>query len=963
MHSKYADAVQAYRAAHGEQDSDPKKKKKKTKQGPERLPGVVPGLAGMGLLGLGGAYGLASDRHAQAVGDAINLHGTPLEGGETALTRYTNMLSPGASSRPFGLSIGNLLSTARSSGTLMKTLGVPEGYHATHPGSFVDSEMHYDQFRKGPIAAYQHMMHPNKMMNRPEFAEGGKSYPEYMKPHFDKAWREFIHPQTGIPELRGNGNWLEPHEIDMNVIPYDKQREFLRQYHENLPPEVRAVKERAENAESTSAGLEANLKNYKPVAQHALAARQQLKQLGLGGLGASAGGGLGHLLMRNRKRKHPLAYWASVLGGAGLGGAASYFGSTDQGRQQAAGLLDRLFAKRALDATGSREDTLRKSGSSFVPASKEASMFNPPSLRGFMPSPLTSNRYSATFPAGGALPAKPNPLSGSHAVPTMTADAQGVQQAMAKRAREVFFKFSECSLKPSAAGEGDKKFKYDPAADAKGADAFKSLDAYMKKAGLNSFQANFFGRLIQAGLDEAQLRQATKLASERFGREVAEELNSGIEKLASGLKVLGGLAGGVAGVGKKMLPAAKKWTGVRSFNPVSGVQDLTKSYQNASTVTEGLKQVGGRVGSRALTGAATGALNPYTGIGTGDPSQGNFQGDNLKNLLASTAAGAVGSQLGGRGVQQLQRRALAGEGIGMGFGMGGELAAKVTGNEALSGHTDTLSRFGYLGGAALPAKVKGVPASVGLRGSFSGPMGYADKLDPVNLAMSGAGKAYRAGGLPALAHAATATGALAAGGGGVYLAGKAHEANQNLKAMTENVGQQMTGLRSDVNASLAPVQSAADKANGLFSGFTGENRDWLVPLLLGGLGAGGGYMLGGGAGAALGGIGLPLIQMLMKNPQLLSSMLNGQQAPPPVAPAAAQPEASAAPVTPNVPQQQAAQQQAQEDSEVQRQLQEPVAPVNDQQTEAPENEIVRQQAQQAAYANNAPAMSRAVLQS
>lgn len=315
---------------------------KKKKPG---LPLLSAGLGGVGALGLGAAYGMASDQHAGNLRNALARHGTPLEPGETQLSRYTELLSPGANSRPFGQSIGTILSAARSSPMLMSIMGVPDGYAASKPGSFLDAEMHYDQFRKGPISAYAHMMHPNKMMNKPEYAVDGKSYPDTMKPHFDAAWRNFADPDYGVSALKGNARWLEPHEIDTDRVPYDRQVEFMRNYHRNLPPEARALRERAENSPETTQGLEANLKNYLPVMRGALSARDMLKGVGMAGAGAGAGGALAHYLMRNRKKKNPLAYWASVLGGTGLGGAASYFGGSEMGRQQLAQFITSQLKK------------------------------------------------------------------------------------------------------------------------------------------------------------------------------------------------------------------------------------------------------------------------------------------------------------------------------------------------------------------------------------------------------------------------------------------------------------------------------------------------------------------------------------------------------------------------------------------------------------------------------------------
>jgi hypothetical protein len=273
----------------------------------------------------------------------LALHGTPLQPGETSLSRYGEILSPGANSTPFGLSIGNILSTARQYPETLKRFGI-NADPADKPGSFIDAEMHYDQFRKGPISAYYHMTHPNKMMGEAKYNVGDKSYPEFMRGHFNNAWRQFIHPQTGVEEMRGNAGWLEPHEIDTQKIPYDKQVQFMHDYEKTLPPEVQKIRQGAESHPDATAGLEKNLKSYMPVMRHALDARDKLKHIGLAAGGAGAGGALGHYLMRNRKDKNPLGYWASVLGGTGLGGAAGYYGGTAQGQQQMAGLIEHLKA-------------------------------------------------------------------------------------------------------------------------------------------------------------------------------------------------------------------------------------------------------------------------------------------------------------------------------------------------------------------------------------------------------------------------------------------------------------------------------------------------------------------------------------------------------------------------------------------------------------------------------------------
>ena len=53
-----------------------------------------------------------------------------------------------------------------------------------------------------------------------------------------------------------------------------------------------------------------------------------------------------------------------------------------------------------------------------------------------------------------------------------------------------------------------------------------------KKAGLNSFQINFFGRLMKQGKDEKAIRNAVASAIAKFGEKVSKDLNEGLEKLS-----------------------------------------------------------------------------------------------------------------------------------------------------------------------------------------------------------------------------------------------------------------------------------------------------------------------------------------------------------------------------------------------------------------------------------------------
>ena len=89
------------------------------------------------------------------------------------------------------------------------------------------------------------------------------------------------------------------------------------------------------------------------------------------------------------------------------------------------------------------------------------------------------------------------------------------------------------AVRQSAAGEG-KGVGYVVNEDnhLTGTKAFGTLDKYMKKAGLNSFQSQFFGRLILEGCTPARRDLLLKHAGARFGNSVAAELAAGLRKLA-----------------------------------------------------------------------------------------------------------------------------------------------------------------------------------------------------------------------------------------------------------------------------------------------------------------------------------------------------------------------------------------------------------------------------------------------
>jgi len=144
----------------------------------------------------------------------------------------------------------------------------------------------------------------------------------------------------------------------------------------------------------------------------------------------------------------------------------------------------------------------------------------------------------------------------------------------------------------SSAGESSGvKFKHDDDGHATGSSAFDTLDGYMKKAGLNSFQTQFFGRLIQSGVSEHMAQAAIKSAGAQFGEKVAAELEDGMAKLAQGGRLRAGwnVAKGVGSYfGKKLFPeAAEQIAKGTSRIGQKAVQEGTKS-----TLGKATKQLG-----------------------------------------------------------------------------------------------------------------------------------------------------------------------------------------------------------------------------------------------------------------------------------------------------------------------------------------------------------------------------------
>lgn len=601
------------------------------------------------------------------------------------------------------------------------------------------------------------------------------------------------------------------------------------------------------------------------------------------------------------------------------------------------------------------------------------------SQSGGMPfSPPMGNRWSGSFPMGRALPTKPNPLARALPVQQNKADIGGIQQAMAKR--------GSCGephsvMKRSPAGEGGLKYKVDKDADSKGEEAFNSLDNYMKKAGLNSFQASFFGRLIEHGMDESAIRNAVKQANARFGVKVAEELNQGMDKLGftalfnmgravlpalsrAGQNVTQFVRGTVGRNATKALDAyppsmaalqnakSPAWRAGTAVNQgAKNVRDFAsgaRQYLDPSITSNALNPSRSYVaGSKAIQelvnnplgsaknvftgpgarqGAWTGLINPYTGIASGNAfdEEGNL---NLSGLAASTLAGTLGGRALGRmggnvldTANKMSKKMIGGSVAGGTAGLVGQLAGvpgidPVTGAQLGGLAAFAPNRLAKIPGLKQIAQNKNTPEFIrkGLYGQTDKVLG---ELDPISLAYRVAkpkviGAYNYAKANPLNAGAAVALGGAGLGGAGLgYAASRIPEA---IQSGIEGAGQNM--LQSpEIQNRLKNLDNAVNEGRNLFAQgrntltnvdniakpFTGENgqpniiggllntlglgggqtgqflqdnQHWLIPALLGGLGMGGGYMMGGGTGATIGGIGLPLVHALLSQ----SMGNNGEQ--------------------------------------------------------------------------------------
>ncbi len=279
--------------------------------------------------------------------------------------------------------------------------------------------------------------------------------------------------------------------------------------------------------------------------------------------------------------------------------------------------------------------------------------------------PMSPNQ-SQTMPAGGLnfnslggfgggglgyaaakAPTPPQVQLGGLQAP-VPATAAGVQQAKTA---------SQDSSKKQRSSTGEDsgvKYKHSTEGHLTQADAFKSLDGYMKSAGFNSFQSAFFGSLISRGFNSAQITHYTKQASAQFDREVGSELELGLEKLEKSAFSMGLLGKGLKHVGSYFGSKALKNTG-------------RAAMQNKATAGSTLRTLGSELGgsARNLAQQSTGhqAMNAVQGGIAGATNPNRDPNAPLSTRAFDATAGALASVVSPT-ARNMARRANAGQAIG-----------------------------------------------------------------------------------------------------------------------------------------------------------------------------------------------------------------------------------------------------------------------------------------------------------
>ena len=332
--------------------------------------------------------------------------------------------------------------------------------------------------------------------------------------------------------------------------------------------------------------------------------------------------------------------------------------------------------------------------------------------------------------------------------------------------------------------------------------------------------------------------------------------------------------------------AAANYLGTNLARPGAAVKSVYDAARGAKgTIGKGIQGVlaDKTLRGQALTGAGTGAFNPFTGAFTpsDDPNAG--WGDYAARVGGSALAGAGAGLLGGAGTQSLMQRMNSGMGAGLIGDMGAGAFGYDTGGMGAKG--------GFLGAGLLPSQasrlfgdkaVRAMGFSPGIPG-MTGPMQGATttdvitKYNPMNMLGRAIGKGYTKNvaplvrptfdkamaGMKANKPLTAGVGLGVAGiGTGAYIGNKAVN---GINDASERMNAQMNMLRNETHNNLSGIRQDLGGGMGGIGQFFEENKHWLMPALLAGGGALAGGALGGQSGAAMGGLSLPALYMMHQN--------------------------------------------------------------------------------------------------
>jgi hypothetical protein len=315
-------------------------------QGGWELPAA---LAGAGLAGA--AYGMGGDAHYDLLRKTLAEDAAPLQPWETTLSRYTKSMSPGASTSLLGVPVGEIITKMRANSDVMGAMGMSKDVLINNPSQKQEGLAHYEQFSRGPLAAYWHQLLKlgGNVPVSPELS-GGKemNYKELMLPQLESFWKKRMYEGGAGAVDKGALKWLLPYEIDTDYLGHQEQLDIIREFAESLPPELQRERHRVET-DIMGEPLRKHQQNYMPTYNKVTSTREILKTLGLTAGGAGLGGLAGNYLYRgvtDDEQEDDDSRRMAALMGAGVGGGAGFLAS-HHGR----GLLNKLFTKGAQDIT------------------------------------------------------------------------------------------------------------------------------------------------------------------------------------------------------------------------------------------------------------------------------------------------------------------------------------------------------------------------------------------------------------------------------------------------------------------------------------------------------------------------------------------------------------------------------------------------------------------------------------